>query len=217
MRPSARRAGTGLSVLVSLAVASSATAVGSARADGDPASDVLLAQNVFYPYQPKVDPRLERTLESTLVAAGRASGAHFKVAIIESAPELGLVPQYFGHSQAYANFLDREISFNAPQALLTVMPSGYGVVPARDRPAVARIAVSSKEGSDGLTRSAIAAVLALSRYLGHPIPQPPIASRGSSGGAPPGLVFGLPVALLLSAGLTFAALGRRRRRSPRPD
>ncbi len=40
-----------------------------ACADGDPASDVLLAENVFYPYQPKVSRALEVALEKTLQAA----------------------------------------------------------------------------------------------------------------------------------------------------
>src|SRR6202790_3497746 len=123
-------------------------------ANGDPASDVLLAQNVFYPYLPKVSSALEATLEKTLRAAG-ASGLHLKVAIIGTREELGLVPKFFGHPQAYAQFLDREISFNQPQSLLVVMPDGFGVIPASSASALAPVPIDRQRRSDGLTRSAI--------------------------------------------------------------
>ena len=198
-------------------VALTGQGITTAGADGDPASDVLLVQNVFYPfYQPKVNPAFERALEAALAATGRASGVHFKVAIIGTAPELGLVPQYFGHPQAYARFLDREISFNAPQALLTVMPAGFGAIPASYAPAVAHLAVDTHEGSNGLTRSAIDAVVALSRHLGHPIPPPSVRLSASSGSSPPGLVFAAPVALLLLAGLVLAARRRVQKRRSNP-
>ena len=121
-----------------------------ALADGDPASDVLLGQDVFYPYQPKVSPTLEAGLEKTLHAAARAAGLHLKVAIIGTAEELGLVPNLFGHPQAYARFLDREISFNQPQQLLVVMPAGFGAMPARLAGALARVPVYKQQRSDGL-------------------------------------------------------------------
>jgi hypothetical protein len=36
----------------------------AARADGDPASDVLLGENVFYPYSPPVSTSLQQTLNA---------------------------------------------------------------------------------------------------------------------------------------------------------
>jgi hypothetical protein len=69
-----------------LIAASSVAAYPQAHADGDPASDVLLAQDVFYPYQPKVTPHVEAAMEKTLRAAASADGPHLKVAII-GAPE----------------------------------------------------------------------------------------------------------------------------------
>jgi hypothetical protein len=215
MRRSARSAAVRLPTFTLVALALAAAPPTAVLADGDPASDVLLVQNVFYPYQPKVSPSLERALEGALGSLGRASGVHFKVAIIGTAPELGLVPEYFGHPQAYARFLDREISFNAPQALVTVMPAGYGVMPARYSPAVAHLAVDTHEGSDGLTRSAIDAVVALSRQIGHPVAPPSVRPSASSGSSTPGLVFAAPVALLLLAGLVLAT--RRRVEKRRSD
>ncbi len=211
-----RRGGV-ITLLLAAAAGSCGQQAPSARADGDPASDVLLVQNVFYPYQPKVRPSLEAALEEALRSSARASGVRFKVAIIGTAAELGLVPGYFGRPQAYARFLDREISFNAPQPLITVMPAGFGVMPAKDAPALAGLRAQAHEGSNGLTRSAIAAVLAVDRYLGHPIPPPSIrpATGHSSSSAP--LTFGLPLGLLLILGLVLLVRGRRHSRAAERD
>jgi hypothetical protein len=197
-----------LAVLILFAVVS----LGSTRAlaDGDPASDVLLAQDVFYPYQPKVSPTLEAGLEKTLHAAARAAGLHLKVAIIGTAAELGLVPNLFGHPQAYAQFLDREISFNHPQQLLVVMPAGFGAMPASLARGLARVPVYKQQRSDGLTRSAILAVVALARYQGRPIATPPLTPSSSSSSPPAALVFGLPAALLILAGLAVTRRSRSR-------
>ncbi len=201
-----------------IALAAMALACGRpspARADGDPASDVLLVQNVFFPYQPKVSGSLERALEATLASVARATHVPFKVAIIRSVPDLGLEPQYFGHPQAYASFLDREISFNSPlQPLITVMPSGFGVIPARYAPALARVPVNSGEGSDGLTRSAIAAVVALSRSLGHPVSPPRISAAASPSSSPELVAFAVPVGLLVIGGLVLAMRRARSRADP---
>ena len=98
---------------------------------------------------------------------------------------------------------------NAPQSLITVMPSGLGVSPARYGAALAGVRVDRTHGSDGLTRSAISAVRAVSRYDGHPIPAPRLAVAGAGSG-PPAVVFAVPVALLLAAGVALALRGRRR-------
>ena len=188
-----------------------------ARADGDPASDVLLAQDVFYPYQPKVSPALETALEKTLHAFARAGGLHLKVAIIGTAEELGLVPKLFGHPQAYAQFLDREISFNQPQPLLVVMPAGFGVMPAGAANALTGVPIYEQQRSNGLTHSAILAVVALARYRGHPIAAPSISPSSSSGSPPALLVFGLPAALLALAGLAAMRRGSSRPRGHPSD
>jgi hypothetical protein len=178
--------------------------------DGDPASDVLLAQDVFYPYQPKVSPALEATLERTLQAAAKAAGLHLKVAIVGSAQELGIVPNLFGHPQRYAQFLDREITFNQPQQLLVVMPSGFGTVPIGFTSVLSRVPISAQQRSDGLVRSAILAVVALARYRGHPISTPSLSSSRTGGSPPALLVYGLPAALLALGGLVAVRLGRSR-------
>jgi hypothetical protein len=43
-----------------------------ASADGDPASDVLLGENVFFPYAPPTSPALTKALNSETAAAKQA-------------------------------------------------------------------------------------------------------------------------------------------------
>src|SRR5919199_6764252 len=96
-----------------------------ALADGHPASDVLLVQDVYEPYQPKVPKPVIDALNATLKKA-RVAGFPLKVAIIATKDDLGSVPQFFGRPQPYSSFLEREIAFNQRVPLLTVMPAGYG-------------------------------------------------------------------------------------------
>src|SRR5262245_14137685 len=86
-----------------------ALAAGAALADGDPASDVLLGENVFYPYQPAVSQQVQKALNAQTAAAKR-SGFPIKVALIASPVDLGVIPDLFGKPQKYAAFLDQEIS-----------------------------------------------------------------------------------------------------------
>jgi hypothetical protein len=212
-RPARQRrpAGSAAAAVVLLALASVSACPTQSLANGDPASDVLLAQDVFYPYNPKVSPTVEAALESTLRAAARSDRLHLKVAIIGAPEELGIVPRLFGHPQSYAQFLDSEISFNQPQALLVVMPAGFGVMPATLTSAVAGVPINTQQRSDGLTRSAILAVVALARYEGHPIPIPSISPSKATSSPPALLVFGLPALLLALAGLVLMRRGRSRK------
>jgi hypothetical protein len=130
-----------------------------ARADGDPASDVLLGQNVFYPYTPPVSAAVQKQLDAETVAASRL---HFpiKVALIDSPVDLGVIPSLFGQPQKYAAFLGQEISFQAKQAVLVVMPSGYGIqgVPRASQIAAASLRKPAGRQTNDLARAAIIAV-----------------------------------------------------------
>lgn len=203
--------------LLALVMLSSAVAVrpALARGDSDPASDVLLVQNVFYPYQPQVSTALQNAMNAALHSASGA-GLDLKVAIIGVPEELGLVTYLFGQPQAYAQFLDREISYNHPQPLLVVMPAGFGVANAGSAAPLSSVPVDKTQASYGLTRSAILAVVALARERDPSITAPSIPSDSSPGGqAPALLVFGLPVALIALVAL-FAMRRRRvhRRQGP---
>jgi hypothetical protein len=108
-----------------------AAAVGSTRppaalADGDPASDVLVYQPVFFPYQ-KAPGRLQREL-SGLVRSANEQGYRIRVAVIQSPRDLGSVPVLFGKPPAvYAQFLSSELESIWRNRVLVVMPSGYGL------------------------------------------------------------------------------------------
>jgi hypothetical protein len=199
--PHPRTARVAAAALLLLAAMSACPAQG--LADGDPASDVLLGQPVFYPYKPKVSPGREAALEKTVKAIASAAGLHLKVAIIGAPEELGLVPHFFGHPQPYAEFLDREISFNQTQPLLVVMAAGFGVVPTTFARTLAHIPVYAQQSSDGLVRSATLGVLAMAKQLGHPIAAPSVSSGKRSSSPPALLVFGVPVLVLALAGLAM--------------
>src|SRR6201988_2540105 len=62
-----------IGTFLAVALALLTLAPASARADGDPASDVLLGENVFYPYEsPSVSASLMRTLNGATAAADKA-------------------------------------------------------------------------------------------------------------------------------------------------
>jgi hypothetical protein len=204
-----------LAMIVSLASIATLIVPAAALSDGDPASDVLLAESVFYPYSPPVAAALQKSLNAETAAASRARFP-IKVALIDTPVDLGAIPSLFGEPQQYADFLHQEISFfGAKQLLLVVMPNGYGVR-GLDRSATdAAVTLKRPAGSasNDLAQAAIAAVPKLAAAAGHPISgvsELPGTSR--SHGATE-----LPVgALVLVAVLASAALlvYRHRQREP---
>ncbi len=175
----------------------------SALADGDPASDVLLGQNVYYPYSPPVPQGVQRTLNAETAAAKKA-GLPIKVALIATAVDLGVVPELFAQPQNYAKFLDKEISFQGPQPLLVVMPSGYGIqgVSANAAAAVNGLAPPKGKTSTALAQAAVTAVAKVAAADGHPIKGVAGVSSTSSGGgsSTTPLLIGLIVAAVIVAG-----------------
>jgi hypothetical protein len=198
-----------LAVLVPATLAPAILAPG-ALADGDPASDVLLGQSVFYPYSPPVSAALQKSLNAQTAAAAK-SGFPLKVALISSPVDLGVVPDLFNQPQKYANFLDQEISFKAKQPLLVVMPAGYGAagINGNASSALTPLAKPAGKQSDDLAKAASGAVQALARASGHPI-RGGGAGSASSGGSTALLVVLAVAALLTAGGLVFLTLRRRR-------
>lgn len=178
-----------------------------ALADADPASDILLGSPVFFPFQPPVSTSLQAQLEKEL-AELQKKGISLKVAIIASPVDLGAIPNMFGKPQTYADFLEREIAFNQPVALLVVMPSGFGTshVPPG---ALSGLKVDATAKSDGLARSTILAVPRIAQAAGKPISAVAPGGSSGSGGAPPLLTFGAPALVVLIA-VSLVAIRQRR-------
>lgn len=140
-----------------------------ARADGDPASDALLVQPVFYPYSAPVRRSTQSALNGAIVAARRA-GVSVKTALISAPDDLGSITALFGKPQQYADFLDQEISYQHPQRLLVVMADGYGLTgfsPAVQRAVLASTRPAGQTPSD-LALAASAVIAKLTRLVGHP-------------------------------------------------
>lgn len=112
-----------LALLAAAAVAG--TSAGSARADGDPASDYLVTQNVYFSYRAPsqvIRAGLDRAADDVY-----AHGDRVKLALIFDAVDLGAIPSLFGRPADYAHFLGLEIEPWYVGPLLVVMPAGFGV------------------------------------------------------------------------------------------
>jgi hypothetical protein len=184
--------------------------VTAARADGDPASDVLLGTDVFYPYTPQVSRSLARDLDAAAAASSRHGRPPVRVALIAAPTDLGVVPSLFGRPQQYASFLAQEISFAVKPRLLVVMASGYGThgLDAAARRAVATLPPPAGKSSNALAAAALVAVQRIAAADGDPL-----SGNGGAGGGGGGAV--LPIALaavaVILAALLIAARLRRGR------
>jgi len=200
-----------LAALLAVAVA------GVARADGDPASDVLIGSRVFYPYYSQTSKEGVKQLEATVDAA-YAAGFPIRVAVITSPYDLGTVSALWHAPQAYCRFLSLEISFGYKGRLLVVTPNGYGYVD-RTKPDAAKLRLIRRvpigKGPDGLLASADRAVRTLAAAGGVRLPAPaqPTGSGSSTRDIVLIVLAGAGVALL-----SFLAhrLRRGRRRRPSP-
>jgi hypothetical protein len=97
----------------------------AAQANGDPASDYLLGQSVFLPFNAKIDSGTVERLQDVITGADKA-GFKIKVALILTPYDLGTAFSLYRKPQQYAQFLGLELSFVYRDRLLVVMPNGYG-------------------------------------------------------------------------------------------
>ncbi len=187
-------------------------APGVAAADGDPASDTLLIENVFYPYVPATSVELQRRLNGATAAAA-AKRTPVRVALIASPVDLGTIAVLFGEPQEYADFLDQEISFNAKQPLLVVMADGYGTQGLSGVATAAVAALPKPEGgtSDQLASAALTAVYRIAAANGHPLVDvTPVSGAAGTGGTAILIIGALAaIALATTAGLVTITLRRR--------
>jgi hypothetical protein len=192
---------------VALACAATLAAAGTgatpARADGDPASDVLATQALFLPWDAAV-PAARQAQLASLLAAGARSGYDVRVALIASATDLGSVTALWGRPQEYSQFLGDELSLVYRGPLLVIMPDGFGVHGFDRSPASLRATLAGISPAGGGARLAGAALLAVERLAaaaGHPLSAPHANARSAPGEADTGqwLVLAAGAALIAAA------------------
>jgi hypothetical protein len=174
-----------LVALASLAIL--ALSAGHAAADGDPASDVLLAQSMFLPPDAPVPSTQAAELQQLINQAARADYP-IRVAVIATAADLGSVTALWSKPQSYAEFLAQELSLVYRGPLLIVMPIGLGFSGAHAQrvPADLRTLIPGT----ALGTAAITAVRELAGASGHPLRGPTAkASQTSTGHTVENFVF----------------------------
>jgi hypothetical protein len=164
--------------LVVAAVVAVVAAAG-ARANGDPASDVLITQQVFIGFEVPISTSDQEELQKT-VAAANERGFTIRVALIAFSGDLGTAVSLWRRPQSYSKFLGSELAFAYANRLLIAMPSGFGFYNrrkpvAKELRVLARVPVGKTPTA--LARSTTAAVRALAAADGVTLP------KYSSGGS----------------------------------
>jgi hypothetical protein len=150
--------------------------------DGDPASDVLITDNVYFPY-----PAPGREPTAALGKSVRrvfAHGYRIKVAVIASRFDLGSVPQLFNQPNVYAEFLGTELSNWYIGPLLVAMPSGFGIYDggrstAREKRVLARLTPNKRSAGTlvASTAGAVERLLAAGALRSKDIQRPDVNLR----------------------------------------
>lgn len=190
-------------------------AVPVAHADGDPASDYLITQRVFLPYDTKI-PQPDQQVLKGIVADAHNKGFPIRVAVIGSDYDLGSVTVLWREPRRYAQFLAEELQFVHKDPLLTVMPNGMGFYwvghkPAAENATLADIPIG--HGGSGLAQAATKAVQQLAAARGlHLTPVKVAAPKPSHRNRDDRLVIVAAVAVALILGSAARLLLLRRRR-----
>jgi hypothetical protein len=203
---------------IALAVAGAAAllalAVPAARGDGDPASDYLIAYQVFYPYYSNTPKATLAKLKATVADANKR-GFRIRVAVITSPYDLGALSALWEKPQPYCRFLSLELSFAYKGRLLVVSPKGYGYVDhTKPVPADLKLVqtIPIQKGTDGLLRTADTAVRRLAKNAGYQLPAEKAGGGSSSGSDTIVIAIIAAAGALLIGGVEFARRARNRRR-----
>ena len=164
---------------VAIVAATAASWPAAARADGDPASDVLISQPLFLPQDAGLTVDQQSEL-GALLGAARRSGYPLRVAVVASGADLGSITELWRQPENYAGFLGQELSLVYRGTLLVVMPNGYGLYGPGAASAAQRQALATLHPSgsvSGLGATAISAVHALAAAAGHPLRVGSVSAR----------------------------------------
>lgn len=182
----------------------------AASANGDPASDYLLGQSVFLPFNAKIDSSVAERLSAVIRAADKA-GFKIKVAVIGTPYDLGTAFSLYRKPQRYAEFLGLELSFVYRDRLLVVMPNGFGYsVNGEPGPRFSRVLKSLPEPGRDATKEVSAATTAVRRLAavaGHRI----VVPKGGGSAARDRITIAAAVTagIALIAGLILFRRGRQ--------
>ena len=188
-------------VVVSLLLAALIVAGGArlARADGDPASDYLVDNQVFVTSESVPVSPAERQLIA-LVKAANQHGFGIRVALVSTDYDLGSITELWLKPTIYARFLGLEISPVYKQRLLVAMPNGFGFNwPGHETSTAYRVLAGVGVRGDGVAVAAETAVRRLAAADGVTL----AATQSTAGG---GVSTGLVVALLVLAVAALAAI-----------
>jgi hypothetical protein len=184
---------------------------GAARANGDPASDVLLGEQVFLPFEAPISSSAQSDLRKT-VADANTKGFKIRVALIAFTSDLGTAVSLWKHPEDYSKFLGKEIAFVYTGPLLVSMPSGFGFYD-QGRPVAKeqQVLATIKPGQipTALAESTTEAVRALAAAQGITLPK---VSSGGGSATHDRLILGAAVAAFLLVLVFPASLLRRRAR-----
>ena len=223
--PAIRRRALVLAAVAALLLGSLAPDL--ARADGDPASDVLLSQPAFVPADAGFSAQQASALDAFLRESAKA-GVPARVAIVPEAYDLGYVTQLWSKPRTYAEFLGVELSLVFKGPLIVVMPDGFGVNwpgHATTSAYAALAGVAIKPGGAGLLEATRSAVRRVAGVAGVQLGSGAGASTGSSrvSGSDVGVTILILALAALAAALLVALVIRRRhararaaRREPSP-
>lgn len=181
-------------------------APGVARANGDPASDFLLVQSVFLPFNAKVDSSVKTDLLETIREADKA-GYRIRVAVIGSRYDLGTAFSLYNKAQKYSEFLGLELSFQYRDHLLVVMPNGFGssINGKPDRQGIKVVKDLPGPGKDATQqiKAATDTVRRLAAASGHVLPPPGKDGGGSETRDRITIAAGITALLALLAAIVF--------------
>jgi hypothetical protein len=171
MRKTAPRVGFALALLLTIVLG---VWPSPARADGDPASDVLANQVLFLPTAAGIS-KLEELRLASLIDAANHDALPIRVAIIASPSDLGAVTELWDQPRAYARFLGLELALTGQDGVLAVMPNGVGFYsPGHSAPATYALVgrVASGRSGPALVSAAQAAVMSVAQAARVRLPAP---------------------------------------------
>jgi hypothetical protein len=204
--------------VVALAAVAAALLAATARADGDPASDYLIGQSVFAPYDKNI-PTADAGRLTLLVGNAKSKGFRIKVALVGVRSDLGAVTSLWRQPQRYAQFLSQELFFVYRGTLLIVMPNGYGIAKrGKPDPADAKTLRRLAPPVANLPAAATVAVRALAKARGIELAIPTAPSTGSRNNHDRiSIVVGVVAALLVAGAFVLVRRRIERRRTVRGE